>query len=135
MIMLDCNVLIALLADRSPVIRKRFGTAAAQGSIAVSSIVVFELEYGIAKSTRKSSNAKALRELLANSLDVIAFDGDDALISGEVRAQLEALGTPIGSWDVMIAGHALRHGATLVTANVREFSRVEGLKLENWAAP
>jgi tRNA(fMet)-specific endonuclease VapC len=135
MIMLDSNVLIALLTDRSPLIRKRFRTAAAQGRIAVSSIVVFELEYGIAKSTRKSSNAKALRELLANSLDVIAFDGDDALISGEIRAKLEAMGTPTGSWDIMIAGHALRHGATLVTANVREFSRVDGLNVENWAAP
>jgi tRNA(fMet)-specific endonuclease VapC len=135
MIMLDSNVVIALLTDRSPIIRMRFKAAAAQGSIAVSSIVVFELEYGIAKSTRKSSNAKALRELLANSLDVIAFDGDDALISGEIRARLEVLGTPIGSWDIMIAGHALRHGATLVTANVREFSRVDGLNVENWAVP
>jgi tRNA(fMet)-specific endonuclease VapC len=135
MIMLDSNVLIALLTDRSAIIRHRFKTAAAQSPIAVSSIVVFELEYGIAKSTRKSSNAEALRGLLANSLDVLAFDGDDALISGEIRAKLEVLGTPIGSWDVMIAGHALRHGATLVTANIREFSRVDGLKLENWAAP
>jgi tRNA(fMet)-specific endonuclease VapC len=135
MIMLDSNVVIALLTDRSPIIRKRFKAAAAHDSIAVSSIVVFELEYGIAKSTRKSSNAKALRELLANSLDVIAFDEDDALVSGEIRARLEVLGTPIGSWDVMIAGHALRHGATLVTANVREFSRVDGLNVENWAVP
>ena len=135
MIMLDSNVVIALLNDRSPIVRNRFRTAAAHSPIAVSSIVVFELEYGIAKSNRKAANAEALRGLIAYSLDVIAFDGGDALISGEIRAQLEALGTPIGSWDIMIVGHALRHDATLVTANIREFERVDGLKLENWAAP
>jgi tRNA(fMet)-specific endonuclease VapC len=134
MIMLDSNVVIAILGDRSPIVRKRFKTANAQGRIAVSSVVVFELEYGIAKSSRKSANADALRTMLGNSLDVVAFDDQDALVSGEIRAKLESLGTPIGSYDVMIAGHALRHGATLVTANIREFSRVDGLKLENWAA-
>ena len=64
---------------------------------------------------------------------MLPFDADDALAAGEVRTALELRGTPIGPYDVLIAGHALRHGATLVTANTREFSRVPGLMVEDWA--
>jgi tRNA(fMet)-specific endonuclease VapC len=97
--------------------------------------VVFELQHGIAKSTRRTRNAEHLQKFLAGSIQVLSFDDEDATSAGQIRAKLEALGTPIGSWDIMIAGHALRHGATLVTANVREFSRVDGLNVDNWAAP
>ncbi len=135
MLMLDSNVVIAVISGKSPHIRDRFIWASSQDEVVLSSIVVFELRFGIAKSNLKSKNADALRQFLSGATDIIAFDDEDAAVSGQIRATLQAQGTPIGPFDVMIAGHALRHGATLVTANVREFSRVDGLKLENWASP
>ena len=101
--------------------------------VAVSSIVIFELCYGIAKSKRRHLNADVLRGFLAGPVSQLAFDDEDARAAGEVRATLEAAGTPIGPYDVLIAGQALRHKATLVTANTREFARVPGLAWEDWA--
>jgi tRNA(fMet)-specific endonuclease VapC len=137
MIMLDSNVVIELMNGRHSLVRERYRATKSANlrMISVSSIVIFELQYGIAKSTKQARNAEHLRSFLAGTIEVLSFDDEDATFAGQIRATLEAKGTPIGSWDVMIAGHALRHGATLVTANVREFSRVDGLKLENWAAP
>jgi tRNA(fMet)-specific endonuclease VapC len=137
MIMLDSNVAIELMNGRHSLVRERYRAAKSANlrMISVSSIVIFELQYGIAKSTKQVRNAEHLRSFLAGAIEVLSFDDEDATYAGQIRATLEAKGTPIGSWDVMIAGHVLRHGATLVTANVREFSRVDGLKVENWAAP
>ena len=97
-----------------------------------SSITVAELQYGVAKSDRPEQNALALAALLA-PLDVLAFDDAAAAVYGTVRAGLERAGTPIGSMDLLIAAHALALGRTVVTNNTREFSRVAGLKVENWA--
>jgi tRNA(fMet)-specific endonuclease VapC len=133
MLMLDANVVIALVAGHSVQLRDRFIAASAQQELALSSIVIFELQFGIAKSKHRLKNADALRRFLSGVIQVVAFDEEDATVSGQIRATLQDQGTPIGPFDVMVAGHALRHGATLVTANIREFSRVDGLKLENWA--
>lgn len=134
MLMLDTNAVIALFNGKPAVVRERFKAAKASGAdIVISSIVLFELNYGVAKSTRRAENAERLRVFLSGPVEVIAFDEDDAAAAGDIRAKREALGTPIGPWDVLIAAQALRHDATLITANTSEFARVDGLKTENWS--
>jgi tRNA(fMet)-specific endonuclease VapC len=137
MLMLDTNVVIALVGGQPNLTRERFRAKQNQGDavFAISSVVMFELQFGNTKSLRQNENSDRLRVFLSGTIDVLAFEDADATIAGQIRAKLQAQGTPIGPDDVMIAGHALRHGATLLTPNVREFARVDGLKLENWAAP
>jgi len=135
MILLDTNVVIALVNQPGRV-RTAFDARIAAGeAIAVSSIVVFELRFGIAKSQRRQLNADILDGFLSGPVSTLAFDETDAEHAGALRALLEAGGTPIGPYDILIAGQALRHGATLVTANMREFDRVDGLKLADWSLP
>lgn len=133
--LLDTNACIALINGNPPHVRERFQrTMATCDSIAVSSVVAFELWYGVAKSTRKVVNTQRLEAFFTGPLDILAFDDEDARTAGTIRAALEAGGTPIGAYDLLIAGQALRHGATLVTANVSEFSRVAGLTWEDWVS-
>ena len=99
----------------------------------VSSVVAFELWYGVAKSQRKEANTQRLQAFLAGPLEWTQFDEEDAREAGMVRAELEIAGRPIGAYDVLIAGQARRRGATLVTCIVEEFDRVAGLKWEDWA--
>jgi tRNA(fMet)-specific endonuclease VapC len=73
-------------------------------------------------------------DVFLTSLNVLPFESEDARIAGEVRIKLERAGTPIGPYDLLIAAQAIRHGLQLITANVREFSRVEGLRWEDWSA-
>jgi tRNA(fMet)-specific endonuclease VapC len=89
------------------------------------------LQYGSAKSSQSRRNWDRL-SVFFSRLGEIAFDGEDADAAGAVRAMLEKLATPLGAYDVQIAGQALRRKLTLVTANVREFKRVRGLRVENW---
>ena len=134
--LLDTNACIALIIGTQASVRRRFQRAAARDSvILVSSIVAFELWYGVGKSQRKETNTQRLEAFLAGPLEWTPFDEDDARAAGNVRAELEAGGTPIGAYDVLLAGQARRRGATLVTSNVREFGRVAGLKWEDWADP
>lgn len=100
----------------------------------MSSVVAFELWYGVAKSARREENAKRLSTFFAGPVDLIAFDDADARIAGQIRSVLEAAGTPIGAYDVLIAGQALRRRLTLVTADVAEFARVSGLAWRDWAS-
>ncbi len=133
--LLDTNACIALINGAEANVRRRFQRAAARGSvILVSSIVAFELWYGVAKSQRKDSNTQRLEAFFAGPLEWTLFDEEDARAAGTVRAELEASGKPIGASDVLLAGQARRHGATLVTSNTKEFARVSGLKWEDWAA-
>ena len=135
MILLDTNAVIAIINRRPEVVRKRFTEYQAAGALlAISSIVVFELRFGVANSPRRNFNAQMLDGFLAGLSSVLDFDSADADAAGAIRAGLARRGTPIGPYDVLIAGQALRHGATLVTANTAEFSRVAGLAVENWAA-
>ena len=134
--LLDTNAVIALLKDQPPGVRQRLRDAVAAGErIATSSIVLYELWYGVAKSSRSRENTSRLRLFLSGVVDVLPFEEDDASAAGSLRANLELAGTPIGPYDVLIAGQALRHGVTLVTGNVREFARVTGLQSEDWTAP
>jgi tRNA(fMet)-specific endonuclease VapC len=131
--LLDTNAVVALLRNKPARVRERF--RAAEGSadrMAVSSVVLFELWYGAAKSSQAAENAERLRVFLSGDLDLLDFDGRDAQVAGQVRAGLEQSGTPIGAYDLLIAGQALRRGLTVVTANASEFSRVPGLSWQDW---
>lgn len=106
----------------------------ARSEFFVPSIVVHELWFGVAKSQEVAANAHKLSSFLLTQVETLAFEDADAKTAGEIRADLAHLGTPIGPYDTLIAGQALARGLTLVTANTREFSRVDGLKLVDWTA-
>jgi tRNA(fMet)-specific endonuclease VapC len=135
MICLDTNAVIAALNDASAAVRTRIDAAVAAGAtVAMPAIVLFELRYGAAHSARPEYNARRVDDFLAGPCTILPFDADDAREAGEIRAALRKAGTPIGPYDVLIAAQARRRGATLVTANAREFARVPGLRCEDWAA-
>lgn len=133
MYLLDTNVCIALLNNRSQQVRVRLEQVCATDvPVGISSVVAFELLYGVGKSTHRETNARAVEAFLAGPFEVVPFDEEDARAAGRVRAELAAAGTPIGAYDILIAGQAVRSGATLVTADSREFARVRGLAWEDW---
>lgn len=128
--MLDTDICIALI-KRQPLklidrIKKH-----KPGDIVISSITLAELRFGASKSKQVEKNRTALDQFLV-PLEILAFDDAAAESYGRIRAALEIDGTPIGPLDTLIASHALSINATIVTNNVREFSRVEGLRVENW---
>jgi tRNA(fMet)-specific endonuclease VapC len=134
MYLLDTNACIALINNRAPSVRARMQKAlAADAKVLVSSVVAFELWYGVAKSARPEANARLVETFFAGPVSLLAFEPEDAKVAGRVRASLEAVGRPIGAYDLLIAGQALRHQLTLITANGREFGRVKGLDWEDWA--
>ena len=131
--LLDTNAVVALLRNKPAGVRGRYREAEASGDyLALSSVVLFELWYGVAKSSQVQENTERLRVLLSGDLDLLDFDDEDARTAGEVRATLETAGTPIGAYHVLIAGQASRRGLTVVTANTSEFSRVMGLSWQDW---
>jgi tRNA(fMet)-specific endonuclease VapC len=135
MFCLDTNVVIFAINQRRPEIAERLDREIASGTpIFVPTIVLFELEYGCAKSARPEQSRRALEIFLSAGFDQPAFDAEDARASGEIRALLESRGEPIGPYDTLIAAQTRRRGATLVTLNRREFERVPGLSVEDWAA-
>lgn len=132
--LLDTNACIALINGKAPAVRTRLQNALTQhAKVLVSSVVVFELWYGVAKSTRPEANARLVETFFAGPVTLLDFAPEDAKVAGRVRASLEAVGKPIGAYDLLIAGQALRHRLTLITANAREFSRVKGLDWQDWA--
>jgi tRNA(fMet)-specific endonuclease VapC len=135
MICLDTNAIIALLNRSSMTVRVRLADAVHRREVvAVPTVVLFELRYGAAKSANRQRAARRIAELLAGPVEVLDFESDDTEEAGDIRAALERAGTPIGPYDVLIAGQARRRGALLVTANRREFARVPGLRTEDWLA-
>lgn len=130
MILLDTNICIYIINARPPQVLARFHRFRL-GEIGVSSVVAAELAYGVAKSGSER-NRQALEMFLA-PLEIMPFDEGAVWRYGELRADLERRGESIGSLDTMIAAHALSLSAMLVTNNMREFCRVKGLHLENWA--
>lgn len=127
--MLDTNLCIRVLRDRPQSIRARFN-AEAEG-LCISTIVLTELLHGAAKSARSVEN-RAQVEHFANRLQVLPFDSDAAAHAGDIRAALEREGRTIGGYDVLIAGHARSRGLVVVTGNLGEFTRVDGLRCEDW---
>jgi tRNA(fMet)-specific endonuclease VapC len=133
--LLDTNAVIALLKNEPAIFRKRLRRTVSKGAaIAVSSIVLYELWYGVARTARRRENAERLRVFLSGGVAVNAFSEEDAMTAGDLQATLEAAGTPIGPYDLLIAAQALRSNVTLVTANVSEFTRVPGLQWQDWTA-
>lgn len=131
--LLDTNVCIALINGSSGKARARFVRAEMAGAtFAISSIVVHELWYGVAKSTLVERNARALAVFLGSSIAVLEFRETDARAAGEIRAEQERQGRRIGEYDTLIAGQAYARNLTVVTANTREFERVKGLAVEDW---
>jgi tRNA(fMet)-specific endonuclease VapC len=136
MICLDTNAVIVVLNDRSSPVRVRIDAAIGLGrTLAISSIVLFELRYGAAKSARPERNMQRIAEFLSGPIEVLPFETTDADEAGDIRAALERAGTPIGPYDVLVAAQARRRDALLVTANEREFARVPRLRFEDWAMP
>jgi len=132
--LLDTNACIALINGHPSIVRTHLDKATARGAhILVSSVAVFELWYGVAKSARQEFNRKRLEAFLSGPVHVLPFEDADSRFAGELRASLEAIGKPIGAYDLLMAGQALRHQLTLVTSNVAEFSRVKGLLWQDWA--
>lgn len=127
--LLDTNICIYLINQRPPHVEQTFRRYRI-GEIGVSSVTVAELAFGVAKSGSPRNRAALERFLL--ELEVAPFDEMAAWRYGDVRAALERQGRPIGGMDLQIAAHALSLDLTLVTNNLKEFSRVEDLKLENW---
>lgn len=136
MFCLDMNVVIGVMTNRSPPAVGRLRNEYARGTrILVPAIVVHELQFGIANSSRHAANEQALMSFLAGPVEKPSFDLDDAAEAADIRMFLKRKGTPIGPYDILIAAQARRRNATLVTANIREFRRVPRLAVEDWTKP
>jgi tRNA(fMet)-specific endonuclease VapC len=133
-ICIDTNVAIAALNGRPPQVVERLAEALTRGPVALPAPSLHELWYGAAKSARVAENVERIGRFLSAEIVILPFDADDAREAGFIRAHLKPLGIPIGNYDVLIAAQALRRGLTLVTANVREFTRVPGLLVADWSA-
>lgn len=129
--LLDTNICIYLIKQKPPKVLARFQTLSLS-DIGVSSITVAELEYGACKSQQQEKNRNALMQFLI-PLEIVEFDHSAAAVYGAIRSNLERRGLVIGAMDMLIAAHALSLGVTLISNNVREFSRIANLSLENWA--
>lgn len=127
--LLDTNLCIRVLRDRPRGLRERFNAEAS--SLSISSVVLYELFFAAAKSARPVENRNSV-EAFAARMEVLDFDADAAAHAGEIRAELERQGRSIGSYDLLIAGHARSRGLVVVTGNLAEFQRVEGLRCEDW---
>lgn len=127
--LVDTDVCIEALRRRNPAVPRRFIDH--QDGLAVSSITVSELHYGAARSSDPGRNGAAVQEFLA-FLDVLPLDPRDAEVAGQVRAELAAAGTPIGGYDLVIAGQARARGLVVATGNLADFGRVDGLRVEDW---
>jgi tRNA(fMet)-specific endonuclease VapC len=129
--MLDTNLCIRVLRDRIPGLRARFNAEA--DTLCISTITLAELLHGAEKSAKPIENRHEV-ERFASRLEVLPFDDLAAAHSAEIRATLERRGMPIGGYDLLIAGHARSKGLVIVTGNLKEFTRVEGLRAEDWLA-
>ncbi len=130
MLLLDSDTCVHVLRARQPHIR-RYAELAPE-TVFISAITYHELYYGaLHAGVTKDRHLKTLEDFVIG-LTILPFTSSSSACSAEVRESLAAKGTPIGPLDTLIAGHALEHELTLVSGNIREFSRVEGLLLENW---
>lgn len=126
MYILDTNTLIYYFKNQGNVAQNL--EAVPSADIAISTIVLFELQVGLAKSTSPTKRSQQLQQLLSR-VNLVPFDRAAALAAGSIRAQLEQQGTSIGPMDILIAGTAVALQGTIVTRNGREFSRVVGLPM------
>jgi len=129
--MLDTNLCIRVLRDRPRGLRQRFNDEG--DALCISTIVLTELFYGAEKSARPVETHREVQAFAAR-LEVLAFDASAASHAAEIRRALERSGQTIGAYDALIAGHARSRGLVVVTGNLREFRRVDGLRSEDWLA-
>jgi tRNA(fMet)-specific endonuclease VapC len=127
--LLDTNICIYIINENPAQVLQRL-IQVGRESLAISTVTVAELAFGVAKSTRADSRLKL--ENFLSKFPIVDWDQDAAWIYGNVRKTLEAKGQRIGERDLLLACQALALDATMVTNNTREFERIEGLKLENW---
>ena len=130
--MLDTNICIYIIKRTPPDVIKRFKRTEIS-QIGISSITLSELLYGVSKSSKPEKNLMALIQFIA-PLEILPYGDEAAQCYGDLRARLEKQGTPMGSLDMLIAAHALSIPCTLVANNEKEFSRIPGLKIENWGS-
>ncbi|MDD2599819.1 MAG: type II toxin-antitoxin system VapC family toxin [Kiritimatiellae bacterium] len=130
--LVDTNILIYLCNSKSAALEKRFTDKPAE-LFYVSAITVGELIYGVKKSQRQAENLRAILKILS-PFSVLDFNSEDGWEYGAIRAELECAGSIIGGNDLLIAAQARSRGLTVITNNFREFSRVEGLSVEDWLA-
>jgi len=131
--MLDTNICSYFIKNNPACVRTRLQASIDDG-IAISTIVLAELVYGVEASAFPEKNRYTLYKTLVFA-DIRPFGNSAVATYGKLRAALRKRGTPIGLMDMLIAAHAISEGLTLVTNNVREFERVEGLSIVNWAVP
>jgi tRNA(fMet)-specific endonuclease VapC len=127
--LLDTNLCIRVLRDRTPSLREKFNLGAE--SLAISTIGLTELLHGAAKSARQDANRREVENFAAR-LEVLPFDTAAAHHAADIRATLERQGRTIGGYDILIAGHARSRALVVVTGNRGEFDRVPGLQCEDW---
>ena len=130
--MLDTNICIFTIKNKPQIVREAFNRH--DGQLCISAVTLMELIYGAEKSATPEKNL-AVIEGLAARLEVWPFDNEAAAHTGMIRSELAKAGTPIGPYDQMIAGHARSRGLIVVTNKLREFERVKGLRVEDWAHP
>ena len=128
--MLDTNIVIYTMKNKPAHMKELF--VQRQGQMCVSTVTSMELFYGAEYSQNPKQNLAAVEGFLAR-LDVLEYDTAAAVNTGQLRSEMRKAGTPIGPYDGLIAGHARSMGLILVTNNVKEFERVTGLRIENWA--
>jgi tRNA(fMet)-specific endonuclease VapC len=134
--LLDANACIALINGKPAAVRSKFQQATHAGSqIFVSSLALFELWCGVAKSSRREFNHNRLEAFLAGPVQPLTFEDGDAEIAGAIRADLETLGKSIGAYDLLIAGQAIRNKLVLITANLSEFARIKARAWVDWGKP
>ena len=127
--LLDTNACIALLNNSSPPLLARLRSHKPE-EVGLPAPVAYELYYGAWKSRQANRNLELLDRI---GFEIVSFDASDARMAGAVRSELEAVGRPIGPYDLLIAGQARARNLVLVTANSREFQRVKGLECEDWS--
>ena len=128
--LLDTNICIYLIKNHPPQVLESFQQHSL-ADVAISSITVYELEYGVAKSQQQRKSEQALTNFLA-PVTIMNVDKNVARQAAGIRADLERKGSPLGPNDLLIAGQALAQDLILVTNNLREFERIQGLTIENW---
>lgn len=127
--LLDTNIVIYTIKNKPEKVRKIFNEH--EGQMAISSVTYMELVYGYEKSKNPVRNMEVVQGFVSR-LSLLDYDSFAAQHTGQIRCELSKKGSPIGPYDQMIAGHARAHALTLVTNNIKEFSRVIGLRIENW---
>ncbi len=129
-LLLDTNVISDFVRGDPKVMRRLRGVA--PDAIAVSTVTEMEIRYGLAIDPARTRRIAPTIDALLDAVTLVELSREDARAAGEIRAALRRRGQPIGPYDVLLAGTALARGLRLVTANVREFSRVSGLTVESW---